>query len=368
MSVIADVTLTTNTSAPVASYLFTKGAPEVIATLIKTVPADYKRVYLHHMSNGKRVLALCYRSLSTGQANSIGTRSRASMEIGLTFMGFLIYDCDLKPDSKSVIKELSESQHKLIMITGDSPYTATDVALRLGMVPKDIPILILQSSAGTGSKLIWKSSGNFEEGESADDIPFDSFNTVSGITKLTNSYSLCITGPALVALQGQIVDSFLAHIATHVRIFARVSPSQKECIIRLLNSSGAYTLMCGDGTNDVGALKAAHVGVSIVNDPNFENKINCSNGGGKKGKGTGAKDRVVRAMAELQEQETDPTIVKLGDASIASPFTSRRTSIDAVMTVLRQGRATLVTTVEVSYDYQSLQIVELLFICHVTAF
>jgi hypothetical protein len=36
-----------------------------------------------------------------------------------------------------------------------------------------------------------------------------------------------------------------------------------------------------------------------------------------------------RAMAELREQEMDPTVIKLGDASIASPFTSRRTSIDA---------------------------------------
>lgn len=112
--------------------------------------------------------------------------------------------------------------------------------------------------------------------------------------------------------------------------------------------------MCGDGTNDVGALKAAHVGVSIVNDPEFEKRIEeakdlsiPSHGGGKKAKGTNAKERMARAMAEVQAQDIDPTIVKLGDASIASPFTARRTSVDCVLTVLRQGRCTLVTTIQV---------------------
>jgi cation-transporting ATPase 13A1 len=114
--------------------------------------------------------------------------------------------------------------------------------------------------------------------------------------------------------------------------------------------------MCGDGTNDVGALKASHVGVSIVNDPEFEKKIEAAKdpslaasvgSTGKKPKGTSAKERMARAMAELNAQSTDPTIVRLGDASIASPFTARRTSIDCVLTVLRQGRCTLVTTIQV---------------------
>jgi manganese-transporting P-type ATPase len=37
----------------------------------------------------------------------------------------------------------------------------------------------------------------------------------------------------------------------------------------------------------------------------------------------------------------------LGDASLASPFTAKSTSLDCVLTVVRQGRTSLVTTIQV---------------------
>ena len=146
---------------------------------------------------------------------------------------------------------------------------------------------------------------------SSSEIPNGKVFNASSIRTLSSSYSLCLTGPALSFLQaeeeedkaGISFSSLLKNIAPFISIFARVSPTQKELILHALKDAKCYTLMCGDGTNDVGALKAAHVGVSIVNDPDFESKFDQVKGeGGKKvkGKGSSVKDRAARAMAELQ--------------------------------------------------------------------
>jgi hypothetical protein len=55
--------------------------------------------------------------------------------------------------------------------------------------------------------------------------------------------------------------------ARRAQVFARVSPGQKELILKAHRAAGRTTLMCGDGTNDVGALKAAHVGIALMAPP-----------------------------------------------------------------------------------------------------
>ena len=70
---------------------------------------------------------------STAQAETI-TRDEAESE--LTFCGFIISECPLKPDTKGVIEELTHSGHECKMITGDNQLTAAYVAQLCKFAPK----------------------------------------------------------------------------------------------------------------------------------------------------------------------------------------------------------------------------------------
>ena len=80
----------------------------------------------------------------------------------------------------------------------------------------------------------------------------------------------------ILALTGSLLihrESILNFLTPYVTIFARMSPQQKGDVIRYTKQQGEYCLMCGDGTNDVAALKQAHIGVSIMSNVDLEDKL-----------------------------------------------------------------------------------------------
>ncbi len=60
-------------------------------------------------------------------------------------------------------------------------------------------------------------------------------------------------------------DPALGAVAERARIFARVSPIQKNRIVRALHARGHVVGCLGDGINDAPALRSADVGVSVQN-------------------------------------------------------------------------------------------------------
>jgi P-type Mg2+ transporter len=61
----------------------------------------------------------------------------------------------------------------------------------------------------------------------------------------------------------QLTDTELADLADRTTVFAKLTPAQKERIVRALHSKGHVVGFLGDGINDSPALKAADVGISV---------------------------------------------------------------------------------------------------------
>jgi Mg2+-importing ATPase len=61
----------------------------------------------------------------------------------------------------------------------------------------------------------------------------------------------------------RLSDANLADVVERTTVFARLSPTDKERVIRSLQARGHVVGFLGDGINDAAALRAADVGISV---------------------------------------------------------------------------------------------------------
>jgi cation-transporting ATPase 13A1 len=385
MSVIASVDANINLA-------LVKGAPETLMDFLEVVPEHYMRCYKAFARRGARVIAMAYKNMPSLDAEGLRALKREEVESGLTFAGFLVFECPLKPDSKDVIQQLMDSSHETVMITGDAALTACEVSTRLKIVSK--PILILET----------------DKWVSVDESTVITYRSADS-KELAKKWDFCIAGKALKSLLSDPSSSHHDTISL-ARVFARASPEDKTAILTLAKNMGKTTLMCGDGTNDVGALKQAHVGIALLvnsddprlkklqhanpasmqaangnqansaapssTSPNIASSSNGASSSKPSGKSAAAaaiaaaaasssnnskktassltpqkpapktfREALTQAQQALAEADEEGNkIVQLGDASIAAPFTSKGSSILPLLSILRQGRCTLVTTMQ----------------------
>ncbi|XP_033099992.1 probable cation-transporting ATPase 13A3, partial [Anneissia japonica] len=71
-----------------------------------------------------------------------------------------------------------------------------------------------------------------------------------------------VDGKSFAVLREHYPEQF-EKVVTATKVFARMSPAQKDQCVEKLQEIGLTVGMCGDGANDCGALKTAHVGISL---------------------------------------------------------------------------------------------------------
>ncbi|KAH9781730.1 putative manganese-transporting ATPase PDR2 [Citrus sinensis] len=363
-------------------FAFVKGAPETIQDRLTDLPSSYIETYKKYTHQGSRVLALAFKSLPDMTVSDARSLHRDEVENSLTFAGFAVFNCPIREDSAKILSELKNSSQDLAMITGDQALTACYVASQVHIVTK--PVLIL-CPVKNGKVYEWVSPDETEKIQYSE-------KEVEG---LTDAHDLCIGGDCFEMLQQ---TSAVLRVIPYVKVFARVAPEQKELILTTFKAVGRMTLMCGDGTNDVGALKQAHVGVALLNavpptqsgnssseaskDENTKSvkskksksaseaaskAMSLNSEGTSKGKASARleansrtagnrhltaaemqREKLKKMMEELNEEGDGRSapIVKLGDASMASPFTAKHASVAPTTDIIRQGRSTLVTTLQ----------------------
>ncbi|XP_050530517.1 polyamine-transporting ATPase 13A3-like isoform X1 [Daktulosphaira vitifoliae] len=263
--------------------VYCKGAPEKIiqSCLSHTIPSNTFSVLEKFGSLGYRILALAYKNLPKKvNWKNLYHLKLEEVQSNLIFLGFLVMQNKLKPQSRSVISQLRTANIKSVMVTGDNLFTGISVAKESLIIPSlNINLAVVTATPSTeitrGDIKIEPALGN----------------------TLSEPMHYAIDGKSWAVLESEF-PSWLPQIVTKGLVFGRMLPEQKVKLVEYFQSLGYVTAMCGDGANDAGALKAAHVGISL-------------------------------SQAE---------------ASIAAPFTSQVTNVTCVTKVIREGRCALVTS------------------------
>lgn len=157
---------------------------------------------------GMRVLGIGYRHL----AGNPEVSELLLLESQLIMIGLVGMIDPPRPEVKVAVQTCIDAGIRPVMITGDHPLTAQQIARELGILP-------------------------FQSG----------------------SQKELLTGQEL----NKLSEDELNKLVESISVFARVSPEHKLKIVQALQNKGQIVAMTGDGVNDAPALKQANIGVAM---------------------------------------------------------------------------------------------------------
>jgi len=183
--------------------VYVLGAPEMLQPFLHA-DARLGTFLEEQVARGMRALLFAWYPEPIGLQVPEG---EAHLPHGLMPLGAVSLRDTLRPEAHDTLIHLSDVGVQIKVISGDHPQTVAALAKQVGLAP--------ESKAVSGAEL--------------EDLD----------------------------------DAQLAEVAQEVTIFGRITPRQKERLVRALRSRDHYVAMIGDGVNDVLALKQANLGIAM---------------------------------------------------------------------------------------------------------
>jgi cation-transporting ATPase E len=182
------------------------GAPELLMADLAAAPHMAEKLESWHTS-GRRVLLFAYHP------KAVALRDRDDqprLPKDMEPLCLLSFSDELRPKVQETLKGFIDAGIRLKFISGDNPETVAALVKQAGFVEEDEP-----------------------------------FSLVSGLEL------------------AEMDESQFARKAEKANIFGRITPRQKELLIKALLEQGHYVAMTGDGINDILALKRANLGIAM---------------------------------------------------------------------------------------------------------
>lgn len=195
------------------TYCTVKGSLEVVRMFCDKINFLNKEIDTNILDNQNEDLAKKgYRVIAVANGKVKKQEKYNHDDIkNLTFMGLVGFIDPIRKETITSIKECQNAGIKVLMITGDHPFTAFSIANEL---------------------------------------------------KLATSYNEVTTGVEIEEELKKGERSF-DNFIREKKIFARVTPLEKLKIVESLKRQGEFVAVTGDGVNDAPALKTANIGIAM---------------------------------------------------------------------------------------------------------
>ena len=269
-------------------FVFVKGSGEKIKSICfaSSIPLDFDQVLDLCAKKGIYQISMAMKALKSlpqefDSETTLSGLSRDEIERDLSFVGVINFKNTLREETRDVIRQLDEGDVKSVMVTGDSLLTGICIARECGMIKSDETVL-LGKGVNEHGDVIW-----VDEDDNIVPAP-----TISHLLK--GHTVLGITGNVWHLMVNESIAAAM-YIGDYIRVYGRCTPNQKADIISSFIENGTICSMVGDGGNDCGALRTAHVGIALSD----------------------------------------------AEASLVAPFTALDKNITSILDVLREGRCAL---------------------------